>query len=256
MSLSRSIRIRLRAAGIHFGASALVAVLASLLVFFLWYPAPYSSIAGGLSLFVLLVSVDVVLGPALTAVAASPAKPRREFLRDLSVIVVIQLIAFAYGMYTIAIARPVHMVFEIDRLRVVTAADVEEPGLREAPPALRALPWTGPTLIAAVKPIDPAEALRSVQLGLAGIDLAMVPRNWREMSAHAQAAWQAAKPLPQLLARYPHQAADAHAIAARIGQNPDSLRFLPLMSRHASWTAVIAGPQFRVVGYLPVDAFI
>lgn len=98
-----------RAAGLHLMLSAAVPASAALLVFLLWYPPPYAAIAGGLGLFALLVSVDVVPGPALPAVAASQGKPLSELRRDLAVIVTIQVAGFAYGMYSIALAWPVFL---------------------------------------------------------------------------------------------------------------------------------------------------
>lgn len=252
---SMSLNRRVRAAGLHFLLSAAVAGVASLLVFMVWYPTPYASIAGGLSLFALLVSVDVVLGPALTAVAASPGKPLPELRRDLAIIVAIQLAAFAYGIHTIAEARPVYLSFEIDRFRVVTATQIDPSLLDQAPPELQRLPWTGPQLIAAVKPTDPNEQLRSVELGLSGFDLSMIPKNWRPYAAHRDAAWAKARPVSQLIARHPAAREAVEKAAQASGQPVDALRFLPLMSRQASWVGLLAGPDARLVGYVPVDGF-
>ena len=246
---------RLRAAGIHLAISALVAGLASLLLFQVWYPAPFATIAGGTHLFLLLVSVDVVMGPALTAVVVSPGKRPRELVRDLAVIVVLQLAAFGYGLYSMALARPVVLAFEIDLLRLVTAADLEASGLKDAPPDLRELSWRGPRLLAVVKPTDPAEQFRSVELGLAGVPLAMLPRYWRDYSQHADAAWRAARPVDALTRRYPQAAAPLARIAADAGQPMRELRFMPLVSRQTSWVSVMAMPGARVVGHLPLDGF-
>lgn len=246
---------RLRAAFLHLLASALIAALAAALVFLVWYPPPYATLAGGTSLFLLIVSVDVVMGPALTAVAASPGKGRAELTRDLAVIVALQLAAFGYGLYTMALARPVALAFEIDRFRVVTAADIESASLAEAPAALRALSWKGPRLIAAVKPSDPVEKMKALELGLAGFDLSLQPKYWREYTPLAEAAWQAARPVPVLLAKYPQAAGEVAAILKNVGQPAQALRFLPLMSRSGSWVALIVEPDAKVVGYVPVDGF-
>ena len=56
-------RQRLRAATIHLSVTLVVAALAAWLVFGLWYPYPYREISGGRELFLLVVAVDVVLGP-------------------------------------------------------------------------------------------------------------------------------------------------------------------------------------------------
>jgi hypothetical protein len=246
---------RFLAAAIHLSLSACVAAAAAGVVFLIWYPPPFGAIAGGLGLFLILVSVDVVLGPTLTAVVASPGKPVRELRRDLAVIVVVQLAAFGYGIWSIALARPVYISFEIDRFRVVSAADLEPSTLKAAPVVLRSLPWLGPKPIAAVKPTDPAEQMRSIELGLAGFDLSMVPANWREYSSQSGAAWKAAKAIDSLLKRYPEQTASARDIAVHAGKDLDSLRYLPLMSRRANWSAIVAPPDAQIVGYLPVEGF-
>ena len=253
--LPHVLRHRLSAASIHLGLSAIVAALASCLVFFVWYPAPFATMAGGTHLFLLLVSVDVVMGPALTAVVASATKPRRELVRDLCTIVMLQLAAFGYGLYSMALARPVALVFEIAEFRVVTAAEIEAPSLKYAPVNLRALSWQGPRLIAAVKPTDSQELLRAVELSLAGIPLSAMPQYWRDYSAHTDAAWRAARPVAALLAKYPASKDALELIAASAGQSTSALRFLPLRARHAEWVAIIAAPDSRIVGHLPRDGF-
>ena len=242
-------------AGAHLGLSLCVALMASLLVFMIWYPSPYDKIAGGAQLFFLAISVDVVLGPLLTAVVADAKKPRRELIRDLAVIVILQLAGLSYGIYSIALARPVIVAFEVDRFHVATAAEIDPSTWDEAPADLRSPPWFGPRLIAAVKPTDPAEQLRSIDLALGGMDLAMQPRSWRTYASQSNAAWAKARPLPILVAKYPQELSAAQEIADRAGQTVGKLRFLPLVSRLQKWSAVIAAPDARIVGYLPADAY-
>jgi hypothetical protein len=246
---------RLAAAVFHLLASGSVAVVGALLIFRIWYPPPFDVIAGGRNLFLLLVSVDVVLGPALTFVVASPGKSIKEFRRDLLMIVLLQCAALAYGVLSIAQARPVWVSFEIDRFRVVTASDVDVSQLDEAPPDLRKLPWFGPRLIAATKPTDPNERMRAIDLALAGFDLSMIPRNWRSYAAQSDEAWRRARPVVTLFARYPTQRAEAERISASVGEPLDQLRFLPLVSRQSNGVAVMAAPDAKIVGYLPVDGF-
>lgn len=255
MTTNRNDLRRLKLAGFHLLASVGVAAIVAVAVLRIWYPYPFSAVAGGLSLFTLLVSVDVILGPALTAVAASPTKPVPELRRDLAVIVAVQLAAFAYGMHTIAVARPVHLAFEVDRMRVVTAADIEPGSLRDSVPEFRSLPWFGPTLLAAIKPVNPEEQLRSIDLGLAGVDLSMVPANWRDYSSLSATVWAKARPVQVLVDKYPESEAALIAIARTEHQSVADLRFLPLQSRQASWATIVAAPGARVVGHLPFDSF-
>ena len=127
---------RLKAAGIHLGISALIAGMAAALVFGLWYPWPYRSASGGQALFLLIMSVDLVLGPALTFVVFNRSKTKSHLVRDLAVIATLQLAGLAYGLYTVYLARPVAVVFEVDRFRVVSAVEVRHEELPQALPAL------------------------------------------------------------------------------------------------------------------------
>jgi hypothetical protein len=165
------------------------------------------------------------------------------------------LAAFGYGIHTIALARPVALVFEVDLMRVISAADIEPGSEAKAPQSMRHLSWTGPVLMAAALPPEGDEKIKAIELGLAGIHLAMQPVYWREYSSQTGQAWKAARPVAKLLSRYPDAAAEVQRVAGSAGGAIDALRFLPLTSRHADWVALLAAPDARVVGYLPLDGF-
>ena len=107
-----SLKPRLRASAIHLAISLSVATLAALVVFGWWYPYPYRELSGGRELFALVVVVDVVLGPLITLVIFNVAKTRRHLMMDFTVIGLLQVAALAYGLWTVFVARPVHLVFE------------------------------------------------------------------------------------------------------------------------------------------------
>jgi hypothetical protein len=246
---------RLRAVAVHFACSAAIASLISLLVFLMWYPPPFDAISGGTMLFFLVVGVDVVLGPTLTGVVASQSKPTPELRRDIAVIVLLQLAGMAYGLYSMALARPILLSFEIDRFRVVAAADIETNQLLEAPIGMRQLSWTGPSTIAAVKPTNAEEQIKSVELGLAGLDLSMIPSNWRNYADQRSAVLKVSRPASTLTAQYPRAAGAISQMAEKAGLDTQMLRFLPLVARHANWVTLISSSDARVVGHLPLDGF-
>lgn len=248
--------LRLRFALWHTLGSAIVGLLVAALVLGLWYRPPYAALAGGLELLGILLGVDMVLGPLLTAVVAHPAKPRRSLARDIGAIVLVQLLAFAYGVFTIAQARPVHLVFEVDRFRVVTAADIDPAQLPKAPPGLRQLPWTGPTVIAARRPQGNEELMDSLNLALLGQEISLRPERWVDYASLSAAALQAARPVALLLEHYPEAAALVRDAARAHGVAPDSLRFLPVVSRKAGAVALLGGSQVQVLGFVAVDGFI
>jgi hypothetical protein len=247
--------IRVFAAGVHFFISLSIALVCGALVFFLWYPPPFASFAGGLTLFMMLVGVDVILGPCLTALVAAPTKSAVELRRDIGVIVVLQALAFSYGMYTIALARPVYLVFEVDRIRVITAVDVDTTQLGNAAPAFRQLPWTGPTLIAAQKPSNSEELLQALDAGLQGVDIAMQPKRWVDYETVVPDVLKKARSVKSLMEHYPAAIGQLRALAAEHGVQVNDLLFLPMQSRRTSAVALIAPRDARILGYLPFDGF-
>src|SRR6218665_3548464 len=163
---------RLRASGIHLGISLGIAALAALLVFGLWYPYPYRDVSGGRTLFLLVVSVDVIMGPLITLAIFNRTKRRRELVLDFTMVGMLQLAALGYGLWTVFVARPVHLVFEYSRMSVVHAIDVDDQLLAKAPPALQKLPITGPTLIA-LRPFKDAD--EQYDATMAALDGAALP---------------------------------------------------------------------------------
>src|SRR5689334_11075539 len=99
-------RFRLAAFGLHVLGSACALTLVLGLLWLGWYRWPGWYLTTVTHIVVILIPVDLLLGPALTLVIANPAKPRRELARDIGIIVAVQLIALAYGATTLWSGRP------------------------------------------------------------------------------------------------------------------------------------------------------
>lgn len=246
---------RVKAPLLHALASLGVAITVSVIVFLLWFPGALATVAGGATLFMILTTVDVISGPLMTAVVADPAKPARSFRRDVLVIAIVQLVALAYGVYVLSLARPVVLVFEVDRMRVLSAAEIDPAELGKAPEELRKLSWAGPRVIAAAQPTTREEKLKAIDLAIGGLDIGDLPKNWRPYESQATSAWNRAKPAPELEARYPAVRGELASVAARTHVPLDELRFLPLVGRQSGGSVILAPPGARVVDVLSVDGF-
>ena len=246
---------RLRASGIHLGISLLIATLAAWLVFALWYPYPYREISGGRELFFIVVAVDVVLGPLITLAVFNRSKPRSELVRDLGIVGLIQLAALIYGLWTVSVARPVHLVFELDRFRVIHAIDVPEEMLSQTPPGVSAMPLTGPNLLAVRSFRDAAEEASATLVALQGLHLSARPDLWQGYEQARPRVLAAAKPAAELKRRFPQQAAQIEAAIERTGRSESGLRYLPVAGRKSFWTALIDADSAEVRGFIPLDSF-
>ena len=248
-------RDRLCASAIHLGISLGIAAMAALLVFGLWYPYPYRELSGGRELFLLVVTVDVILGPLITLAVFNRKKPWTELRRDLAMVGLIQLSALAYGIWTVAVARPVHMVFEIDRFRVVHAIDVAPELLKSTPKGIDALPWTGPTLLSLRSFKDSNENLEATMAAIQGASLGARPDLWQSYAAGTLDILRAAKPLASLKSRFPENASEIDQTLQNLGQRPSSVVYLPLAGRKSYWTVLLDAKTAEVLATLPLDSF-
>jgi hypothetical protein len=117
-------KFRLKAFSWHFCASASLLTLVLGGLYLGWYRWPGWYSAGILVILPITIGVDAAIGPLLTFIVANPNKPRRELVRDISVIVVVQLIALTYGALTLWHGRPLYYAFSVNQLEVVQALEI------------------------------------------------------------------------------------------------------------------------------------
>ena len=92
----------------HLSLSFLIALLVIGLVFFIWYPSPLATAVGVTHIFLMLLVIDVILGPLLGLLVYKEGKKTLKF--DLSVIILIQIAALCYGVFSIEQGRPAWLV--------------------------------------------------------------------------------------------------------------------------------------------------
>ena len=259
MSFFLRLRAAARAAGLHFLSCALVAALAAGLVLLVWYPHPYDLLSGGRNLFLLLIGVDVVSGPLLTLILFSPQKPRREIVTDLALVVAIQFAALAYGMHTAWQARPLFLVHEVDRFRVITLGDYGDIDVREA---LRRLAsplqprWLkGPVTVGIRDPRN-REERQAVMLEstLGGRDYAQRPEFYVPYdAAYTPKALARARPLQAFVKHFPATTGVVTDLLRQQGVSMDDALFLPVLHKQ-EWVAVL-DRSARILGFVPGDGF-
>jgi hypothetical protein len=175
--------------------------------------------------------------------------------RDLAVVALIQMLALGYGLWTVFVARPVHLVFEIDRFRVVHAIDVPSDLMDKVPAGIDALPLAGPTVLS-VRPFrDRKEETDVTLVALQGIALGARPDLWQPYAASRAQVLQAAKPVEKLKSRFAPNAAQIDAVLEQAGRQAANTAYLPLAGRKAFWTAFIDPVTAEVVAFMPLDSF-
>ena len=242
---------RWKAASLHLLISAAIGIAVVTLMLVVWYPRPYFKAMGGDMLILLLIGVDVVIGPLITLIIFNPKK--RELKFDLAVIAALQLAALVYGCYVMFVARPVYNVFVVDRFETVAANQVDEASLAKTSGEFGKLPLTGPRIVGARQPTDPARQSEVVvQAMTGGPDLANLPDLYVAYPEIRAEAAQKARPLAELTKRQPGDAATIRGFLADKGKTEDAVGFLPMKARNVDMTVIVDKKTGEVVGIVPV----
>ncbi|QIL82991.1 fimb protein [Diaphorobacter sp. HDW4A] len=247
----------LKVASIHLLCSLVIAVFLYILVFEVWFPSPLDSLVGGVSLFLIILSVDLVCGPMLTGLLSNPRKQRKEQIFDWGCVSVIQILALVYGLFSIASARPIAVVFEVDRFVVVPFASVPSEFLNKTEGQYKELPWTGPKWVGVRDPINSDERVNSIELSMQGVEPSFRPNWWQDLRKNRQDIQNRAKPLADTF-----QDLDGDSrklVMTAVGKTKKSiheLKYLPLVSAKYmdSWV-VLLSEDADVVGFAPISGF-
>lgn len=236
---------------LHLCISAAVALTVAAIIFGVWYPYPYRAISGGTQLFLMIVSIDVIVGPLITLIISKPGKSWRALAFDYCTIALLQLSALAYGTWTMAAARPLHMVFEKDLFRVVHVPEILAEQWKRVPPGIEAQPLTGPDMLTARMPVDTDEKMASIDLALAGVLEAFQPALWTPYDG--KAAFEAGRDMKDLRAKLPRDGAAIDTAVRAAGVPESDLRWTIVIGRQfITWTALL-DKQGRIVAYAPLD---
>lgn len=238
---------RLKAFLVHLAGSVLIALLALLLVFRLWYPAPLHQALGVTHIFLLLLLVDVVIGPLLTLLVFKVGK--KTLLLDLTVIAGLQLAALGYGLWTVAEGRPAWVVFNVDRFDLVQVVDIDTRKLGEAPVEYRQPPWLGPRWVAALRPADAEESNElTLEALFSGLDLPQRPNLYQPLASQREALQHSMQPLAALTGFN-----DAGQVDAVLQQWPAADGWLPLMARARPMVVLLHKETAEVVAVVDLN---
>lgn len=242
---------RWKAAAIHLSLSILVGLAAAAVIFGVWYPPPFSRAAGGDKLILVLLGVDLALGPLLTLLVYKHGKRGMRF--DLTVITALQLSALVYGVSVVAGSRPAFIVGAIDRFVIVPADALEDEDLAEAKqPEYRHRSWTGPRIVNALRPENRSERSDLLFSGIDGKDIEKFPKYYVDYATHTAPLLERSRPLDALRQR-PAAAAIVDDWLRRHGRQASDITWLPLVGRGRDFAVLLSHANGSILDILPVE---
>ena len=231
----------------HFAISCIIALAVMLLVFFVWYPSPLATAVGVTHIFLMLLAIDVIIGPVLGFIVYKEGK--KTLKMDLGVIVLLQLSALAYGVFNIAEGRPVWLAYNVDRFELVRNNDIFEEKIAQALPQYQHPSWGKPQYVA-VEFAKDSETRNEDMFGeaLGGISLAQKPERYVDFS-HAQAKIQQRMQPLEVLEQYNEQT----VVQAIVKKYPQAIGFVPLKAVNVDMTVLVdaQGDVIKIVDLRP-----
>lgn len=116
------------------------------MIYFVWYPIPLAKALGVNHLVMMLIIIDVVIGPLLGLLVYKEGKKSLKF--DLTIIILLQITVFGYGFYTIAKGRPSWIVYDSFTFHIIKNSDIEQEFISKAKPEFRRSPFLKPQYVA------------------------------------------------------------------------------------------------------------
>ena len=245
---------RYKASLIHLLISAVLVGSVVGVVYWFWYPEPTFEVVGIMQIVLLLVTVDLIVGPLLTLIVYKHGKPGMRF--DLTVIALIQVIALAYGTYRMYEEKPHYLVFVVDRLEFVSQKgldrsqlDVEE---NKAPRFVNLVQ------VFAQVPQDTAEYQRYMDsiMTEGKPDLERRPEYWQTWNSGAASIREKIKPLDTVKPGDPNAISELQQASERFGGTHDNLGVLPIGGIEDDVGMLIDYDTLEVLDVLKVNPWI
>lgn len=230
---------RWQASGSHFALSAIIGATVVAAMVLVWYPPPYFEAAGGNDLVLLMVGIDVALGPMLTLAVFNPGKGLGKLRFDLAVIALLQVAALAYGVHVMFIARPAYLVYAVDRFDLVMANTLPDSELAKAKPPYDRRPLGKPPTVGARIPDDPKLKEESLFLAVGGVDLTQQSRHYVRYDDVARDAAARAQPLKALRDLNPDRIGRVDAVVRESGRTEGDLAFLPAKAPNRDFAVIV-----------------
>ena len=225
----------------HLTISACIAFIVVGLVFFVWYPAPLAQSVGVTHIFLMLLAIDVIIGPFLGLLVYKEGK--KTLKMDLSIIIVLQILALGYGVYSIEQGRPVWVAYNVDRFELVRKNEMITDHIEQALPQFQYPSWFKPQWVGVEFAKD--ANVRSDDLfaeALGGISIVQKPERYIDLAEAKPKIKKRARNLKEL-----SQYNDQKIVQETLDKYPAADAFVPLKANAVDMTVLINKEKGEVV---------
>ena len=231
----------------HLTVSLFITLITFSLVFLLWYPAPLAKAVGVTHIFLMMLAIDGIVGPMLGLLVYKEGKKSLKF--DLSVIILIQISALCYGIYSIAQGRPAWLVYSIDRIELIRNNDIQQQPNVNIEPEYQSPTWTGPQYVGVLLSEDKKQKQNDMFNAVFGLTLAKQPDRYVTFNKVQPDIQKNAQDLKLL-----NQFNNKLELNLILNQYPDANAFVPLKANALDMTVLVnkeTGEVVKIVDLRP-----
>ena len=225
----------------HLSISCLIALVVIGVVFFIWYPSPLATAVGVTQIFLMMLAIDVIVGPVLGLLVYKEGKKTLKI--DLSIIIALQISALGYGIYSIEQGRPVWVAYNVDRFELVRKNEIIDDHIDKASPQYQQISWFKPQYVAVEFAKD--ANVRNDDLfaeALGGISIAQKPERYVDFVQAKPQLQQRTKSLKEL-----NQYNDVKQVERIVSKYPQATGFVPLKANAVDMVVLINKEKGEVV---------
>ncbi|QXX87877.1 type IV pilin accessory protein [Acinetobacter lwoffii] len=181
----------------HLGISIFIVLAVIGLVFGVWYPQPLATAVGVTQIFLMLILIDIIVGPLLGLLVYREGKKSLKF--DLSVVILLQISALVYGLYNLEQGRPAWLVYNVDRFELVRKNELVDINIQQAQPQFQQPSWFKPQYVSTEFAKDTQQRNNEMFAEIFdGISVAQRPERYVELTQAKTQIQQRALPLKEL----------------------------------------------------------
>lgn len=225
----------------HLSLSFVISLIVVGVVFFVWYPTPLATAVGVTQIFLMMLAIDVIIGPILGWLVYKEGKKTLKF--DLSVIITIQIAALCYGVFSIEQGRPVWLVYNVDRFELVRKNEIVTEHLDQAQSQFQQLSWFKPQFVATEFSKDANQRSEDMFAEVFnGISIAQRPERYVELTQAKTQIQQRALPLKEL-----EQYNSKTEVEKTLAKYPKADAWLPLKANAVDMVVLIDKEKAEVI---------
>ena len=225
----------------HLLISFFIALVVVVMVFLIWYPSPLATAVGVKHIFLMMLAIDVIVGPLLGLLVYKEGKKTLKF--DLGVIIALQISALCYGIYSIEQGRPAWLVFYADRFELIRKNDLLLENIDQVQTQFQQVSWVKPQFatIKITKNIQQHQNDMFTEV-MGGISLAQRPERYVDFVQAKSQLQQRAKNLKEL-----NQYNDVKQVDRILSKYPQATGFVPLKANAVDMVVLINKEKGEVV---------